>query len=209
MERIQSEIRVVFKWLHKMILFIDHNDSFVHNLIAWFKENSRAKVQIVNCSDLNKVSLKKVKLVVFSPGPGHPKDYQSSISFYQKLPPALPFFGVCLGFQMMLLANGAKIVPVAKQPIHGKQIILQKNIESRLLPPNALKGYFVLYNSLGIEKNDLIFRNEFTLLSTHSKFALAAEHAQRPHLGVQFHPESFASPGGDFFMRHILKLLKC
>ncbi|MES2614045.1 MAG: hypothetical protein V4591_01380, partial [Bdellovibrionota bacterium] len=76
-------------------------------------------------------------------------------------------------------------------------------------PENALQGYFVLYNSLGVHKGDSVFQKNFNLLVSEGQFSLAAEHVSLPHVGVQFHPESFASPAGEYFMQCFLRLLNC
>lgn len=189
------------------ILFVDHHDSFVHSLISWFKKNYSGGIQIVTCNEFDKVNLQKIRAVVFSPGPGHPSEYVSSISFYRKIPPSIPFLGVCLGHQIMLYAHGAQLSQVASMPVHGAQIKISKKINSRLLPQNGLKGHFVLYNSLGIQVSDRVFQYNFTMLAANDKYVLAAEHKLFPHLGVQFHPESFASPAGSYFLQCFLKRL--
>ncbi len=192
------------------IIFVDHNDSFVCNLISWFQQNSKDEIVVLNCNELNKlkqkVLLRETRAVIFSPGPGHPCEYLSSIHFYQNLPAHIPFLGVCLGYQLMLYARGATLKQISEKPIHGQQVKLCKKISSRLLSANSLQGYFVLYNSLGVEIDDPVFQNKFKLLAA-KKYALAAEHVFLPHVGVQFHPESFASTGGDYFLRSFLRLL--
>ena len=191
------------------VLFVDHHDSFVNNLISWFKKNYSGDVVVAKCDELNKIKLRSISAVVFSPGPGHPSEYKSSLDFYKNLPPTIPFLGVCLGYQIMLYAHGAQLMQIAATPVHGQQVKIGKKVSSHLLPPDVLQGYFVLYNSLGIELNDSVFQKDFVLLASKGKFSLAAEHVLFPRVGVQFHPESFASIGGDYFMRSFLRLIQC
>lgn len=189
------------------LLFINHQDSFVYNLINWFHAKSNQKIEVIDSQKLKASRLKNLDGVVFSPGPGHAKDYPASLSFYADLPPTIPFLGVCLGYQIMLYAHGAKISRVQKIPLHGQQILLRKNSNSQFLSSQALQGYFVLYNSLGIEKNDPVFYDRFQLLATHKRISMAAEHRDKCHIGVQFHPESFASPNGRVILNDFLKLI--
>lgn len=189
------------------ILFVDHHDSFVNNLVCWFKRNYHGDVLIVQSSELHKVRIKNLSAVIFSPGPGHPVEYKNSIAFYLGLPKHIPFLGVCLGFQIMLCAHGATLEQVAKIPVHGRQIKLSKAKPSQFLQQDALHGYFVRYNSLGVRVNDIVFCKDIALLAGQGEFAMAVEHVQLPRIGVQFHPESFASPGGEHFMRSFLKLV--
>ena len=56
-----------------MIYVIDHNDSFTHNVVHQFALFDR-----VVCDNYNEISEKKIQqssTIVFSPGPGSPKDY--------------------------------------------------------------------------------------------------------------------------------------
>ena len=57
-----------------MIYIIDHQDSFTWNVVHQFSIFDK-----VYCSDyfnINKRILEKSKTIVFSPGPGSPKDYK-------------------------------------------------------------------------------------------------------------------------------------
>ena len=56
-----------------MIYIIDHKDSFTHNVIHQFENFDN--VECDNFNKINKKNLNKAKVIVFSPGPGGPKDY--------------------------------------------------------------------------------------------------------------------------------------
>ena len=56
-----------------MIYVIDHNDSFTHNVVQQFSLFD--KVECDNYGNINEIKLKKAKVIVFSPGPGNPKNY--------------------------------------------------------------------------------------------------------------------------------------
>ena len=66
-----------------MIYLIDHEDSFTYNL-AHILENFD-EVYVSNYFKVNDTKLNKASLVVFSPGPGEPKDYPRSNQLYKKL----------------------------------------------------------------------------------------------------------------------------
>ena len=63
-----------------MIYLIDHQDSFTYNL-AHLLENFD-DVYVSNYFKINNEKLRQSSLVVFSPGPGEPKDYPKSNSIY-------------------------------------------------------------------------------------------------------------------------------
>ena len=65
-----------------MIYVIDHKDSFTHNVVHQF-----SLFDEVECDNYNKIKekkLKKASVIIFSPGPGNPKNYPSSSKIYKK-----------------------------------------------------------------------------------------------------------------------------
>ena len=61
-----------------MIYVIDHKDSFTHNVVHQF-----SLFDNVECDDFSKINnskLNQASTIVFSPGPGSPKDYPLSWS---------------------------------------------------------------------------------------------------------------------------------
>ena len=66
-----------------MIYVIDHNDSFTHNVVHQFSLYD--EVECDNYNNLSKTKLTKAKVIVFSPGPGNPKNYTSTSRLYKKI----------------------------------------------------------------------------------------------------------------------------
>ena len=83
-----------------MIYIIDHQDSFTWNVVHQFSEFD--EVYCSNYFDINKKLLDKSKTIVFSPGPGSPKDYPTSINIYNKYKGTKKIIGICLGYQLIL-----------------------------------------------------------------------------------------------------------
>ena len=65
-----------------MIYIIDHNDSFTHNVVHQFSLFD--KVECDNYNKINKNKLTKASTIVFSPGPGNPKDYPTTSKIYKE-----------------------------------------------------------------------------------------------------------------------------
>ena len=65
-----------------MIYIIDHNDSFTHNVVHQFSLFD--EVECDNYYAINKSKLEKASVIIFSPGPGNPKNYPSSSKIYKK-----------------------------------------------------------------------------------------------------------------------------
>ena len=66
-----------------MIYIIDHKDSFTHNVVHQFENFD--DVYCDNFNDIKQSKLNEAKVVVFSPGPGSPKDYPNSSKIYKEL----------------------------------------------------------------------------------------------------------------------------
>ena len=106
-----------------MIYVIDHKDSFTHNVVhqlSLFDD-----VECDNYNNFNKIKLNKAKVIVFSPGPGNPKNYPLTSKIYNQFKGKKKIIGICLGFQQILFCEGAKII---------EQNNLKDFDEARLLP---------------------------------------------------------------------------
>ena len=55
-----------------MIYVIDHNDSFTHNVVHQFALFD--KVECDNYDKINENKIKHASTIIFSPGPGNPKN---------------------------------------------------------------------------------------------------------------------------------------
>ena len=101
-----------------MIYLIDHQDSFTYNLMHLLENFD--EVFVSNFFEINNKKLDQSSLVVFSPGPGEPKDYPRSNQLYKKLKGKKKILGICLGFQL-ILHNEKGII------VQQKKILLQKS----------------------------------------------------------------------------------
>jgi anthranilate/para-aminobenzoate synthase component II len=182
------------------LLFIDHFDSFSNNILSWFLHTGYDVHRVFSPSKemqlLLNESLEVYDGAIFSPGPGHPSEYLQSLDLLKKFPLQKPFLGICLGHQILMHAFGGIVAKVDLNPLHGRRILFTLVEPSSYLPTLAKMGKVVTYHSLGTPSNDEIFRKEIKLVAEHSHTALIAEHRKAPWIGVQFHPESFASLHG-------------
>ena len=79
---------------------IDHQDSFTFNLAHLL--GNFDEVYVSNYFEINKNKLHRSSMVVFSPGPGEPRDYPKSSSIYFQMKGKKKILGICLGFQQIL-----------------------------------------------------------------------------------------------------------
>lgn len=106
------------------ILVVDHQDSFVHTLVNYVRQ-SGAKVVTLR-PHLARAALEKdtaPDLVLLSPGPGSPSDFQLNATLDILVRKRIPTFGVCLGLQGMVEYFGGKL-GVLGTPVHGKPSVV-------------------------------------------------------------------------------------
>ena len=118
-----------------MIYVIDHKDSFTHNVVHQFSLFDKVKCD--NYNNVDKVKLSKAEVIVFSPGPGSPKNYPLTSKIYNQFKGKKKIIGICLGFQQILFCEGAKIIEQNKI-YHGYQSSVEVNSRNSLFKKNHI-----------------------------------------------------------------------
>lgn len=183
------------------ILLVDHEDSFVHTLANYFRQTG-ATVNTVRTPVPEEIFDRlNPDLVVLSPGPGSPSDFDCKATIKKARARELPIFGVCLGLQALAEAYGGDLRQLAV-PMHGKP--------SRIRVLEAGLVFEGLGREVTVGRYHSIFADPATL---HRDFMITAEsedgtimgieHTREPVAAVQFHPESIMTLGGDAGMRMI------
>ncbi|SNZ17348.1 anthranilate synthase component 2 [Natronoarchaeum philippinense] len=182
-----------------MILVIDNYDSFAYNLVQFVAEAEIRAAErrgeeptepVVRRND--EIGVEEIRAldpdgIVVSPGPGTPADAGVSIPVFSET--EYPALGVCLGHQALCSAHGAPVVH-APEVVHGKPSTVRHDGDALFegLPEAFEVGR---YHSLAVEREDL----PESLVETartdgEQAILMAVRHHDRPHFGVQFHPES-------------------
>lgn len=183
------------------ILLVDHEDSFVHTLANYFRQTG-ATVNTVRTPVPEEIfeSLNP-DLVVLSPGPGSPTDFDCKATIKKARARNLPIFGVCLGLQALAEAYGGELRQLAV-PMHGKPSRI------RVLEPGLV--FSGLGKEVTVGRYHSIFADPATLprdfmitAESEDGTIMGIEHAREPVAAVQFHPESIMTLGGDAGMRMI------
>ena len=183
-----------------MIYVIDHKDSFTHNVV-----HQLSLFDNVECDDfskINKSKLNQASTIVFSPGPGSPKDYPLTSKIYKKFKGKKRIIGICLGFQQILFSEGAKIIQQNKI-YHGFQSEVLVNKSSRLFDEGT-KFKVGRYHSLKLEEPFYAENFDITMRCVNSKIAMSFENNKDKIYGFQFHPESFLTINGNLLIKKIL-----
>jgi anthranilate synthase len=183
------------------ILLVDHEDSFVHTLANYFRQTG-AIVTTVRTPVADEVfDTVQPDLVVLSPGPGSPKDFDCASTIRKARGRALPIFGVCLGLQALAEAFGGELRQL-HIPMHGKPSrirVTKPGVVFSGLPKEVTVGR---YHSIFADPVRL--PDEFMVTAeTEDGVIMAFEHKREPIAAVQFHPESIMSLGHNAGMRMI------
>ena len=181
----------------KKVLLIDHDDSFVHMLADYFRQVG-ASVTVVRHVHAQEMLKRKWDLLVLSPGPGRPEDFKIAKTIDTAIEQKLPIFGVCLGVQAIGEYFGGTLGQLG-QPAHGRPSRVQVRGGKLMqnLPNEIVIGR---YHSLFVERDSVPDVLHVTA-TTEDGVAMAIEHKTLPVGGVQFHPESLMSLGGEVGLR--------
>jgi len=183
-----------------MIYVIDHKDSFTHNVVHQF-----SLFDDVECDDFNEINkskLNKASTIIFSPGPGSPKNYPLSSKIYKKFKGKKRIIGICLGFQQILFSEGAKIIEQNKI-YHGFQSQIIVNKSSKLFNEGQ-KFNVGRYHSLKLKEPFFAKNFDITMRCVISGVAMSFENNIDKIYGFQFHPESFLTVNGKLLIKKIL-----
>ncbi|MCB2187735.1 MAG: aminodeoxychorismate/anthranilate synthase component II [Deltaproteobacteria bacterium] len=186
-----------------MIVLIDNYDSFTYNLAQALGALGREITVLRNDAvAAREIADLEPEALVISPGPGRPEDAGITCEAIETYAGRVPILGVCLGHQAIGLVFGARVVR-AKNLLHGKT--------SRVFHDG--RGLFGgLRNPLVAARYHSLVVPEDSVASplTVSAYTIGGEVmglriAEKAVEGVQFHPESMATPQGPRMLANFLE----
>ncbi|NQV71272.1 MAG: anthranilate synthase component I [Pseudohongiella sp.] len=169
-------------------LMVDHQDSFVHNLAAYFRQCSVELTTLRPEAARKYLKDQRVDLLILSPGPSTPEHFAMKATIDMALAQGIPIFGVCLGLQGIVEYFGGDLTQLG-YPMHGKQSLITHQ-GSALFAGIASEFSAGRYHSLIAKTVPACLR--VTAISEDNS-VMAIEHQSLPIQAVQFHPESIMS----------------
>ncbi len=187
------------------LLFVDHQDSFVHTLANYVRQTGANVTTLRAGFPFDVLDKEKPDMVFLSPGPGRPADFEVAALVKACVERKLPVFGVCLGLQGMVEAFGGKL-GLLDYPMHGKPSLIT-NSQSGIFKgfPETFKAG--RYHSLYVETADLPSCLRKIAVSD-DNVVMAIEHTDLPVAAVQFHPESILTLRDDLGLKLITNVVQ-
>lgn len=182
------------------VVVVDHHDSYTWNLVHLVAGVTGVLPAVVQHDEATAAQVLRHSHVVLSPGPGRPDDPADfSVGRDVLLAGTRPVLGVCLGMQGLVAAYGGRVERVV--PGHG--VVARVRHDGTGLFAGVPQGFdAVRYHSLAAVELPPCLR--VTATDEVSGLTMAVAHADRPLVGVQFHPESVLSEHGAALVANFL-----
>ena len=186
------------------VLMIDHQDSFVHTLAAGFRAAGVELQTLRPPAARQALSSEVFDLVVLSPGPGRPADFDCQATLALCEQTGVPVFGVCLGLQAMIEYAGGTLAMLPR-PVHGSASSIVhdgSDLFRRINSPFSAGRYH------SIHAGQVPAEFAVTAHSADDQCVMAIEHRNRPWSAVQFHPESLltlADAAGEKLIHNVVR----
>ncbi len=187
----------------RTLLVVDNYDSFTWNLAqllgAVAGSSVRVRVVLNDAHTVDELIASDPWRVVISPGPGDPS--RAGVSNALIARSTAPLLGVCLGHQCLASVFGARVVRAA-EPVHGKSAAVHHH-QNGLFEGISSPFTAARYHSLAVDPASVPDCLEVTA-RTADGVVMALRHRERALYGVQFHPESVLTAGGEALVKNFL-----
>jgi anthranilate synthase/aminodeoxychorismate synthase-like glutamine amidotransferase len=187
-----------------VLLVIDNFDSFTYNLVQYFGQLGVEQRVFRNneITPKDAVAMKPDR-VLLSPGPCSPSEAGVTLDIIKAFAGRTPIFGVCLGHQAVGQYFGGNVVRAGRL-MHGKTSpINHKDTDVFKGLPQGFAA--TRYHSLLVERSTFPKDLEVTAETAEGE-VMGLRHKTLPIWGVQFHPESIATPCGMKILENFLEL---
>lgn len=182
-----------------MILLIDNNDSFTHNVLQLLQRVTTQTIHLRRGVEINIAEVEQYSHIIFSPGPGLPADFPIMAQVLQRYDTSKSILGICLGHQAICQYYGGTLSNLARV-VHGQATRVKCDPESILF--HGVESMVVgRYHSWVVQRLPDLLRVTAT---DDSALIMAVEHTSKRVYGVQFHPESYITKQGETILRNFI-----
>ncbi|MDP4798239.1 MAG: aminodeoxychorismate/anthranilate synthase component II [Crocinitomicaceae bacterium] len=182
------------------VLLIDFYDSFTYNIFHYL-ESCGADVSVIEDRAIKIDEVELYDAIIFSPGPGLPKDTCSMMPVLERYSHSKKILGICLGMQGIAVFYGEKLYNL-KHVKHGVSEQITIDNSSRIFTNLTENQTVGLYHSWAVELKE---NSQLEALGkSNENVLMALKNKHLPLYGVQFHPESILTHNGKEMLRNFL-----
>jgi len=203
------------------ILVFDNYDSFTYNLVHLVEKILHTKVEVYRNDQLDLEKVKQYDKIILSPGPGIPVEAGLLLPLINEYAASKSILGVCLGHQAIGESFGGTLINL-DTVYHGVATPVMTAGDRSAAGPDekgepavspSRTGLFAglpdvfevgRYHSWVISNDDFPAELEVTARDEQG-LIMALQHKRYDVQGVQFHPESVLTPGGEIILKNWLK----
>lgn len=163
------------------------------NILRMLKDRKCNVIVVPEYTSYKKILKLSPHGIFLSNGPGDPRNFKKAIKSVKKLVQYnIPIFGICLGHQILALANGATIKKM-KFGHHGSNHPIQ-NICTKKIFITSQNHNFV------VKKTNLPKKIKITYISLFDNTIQGIKINNKPIFSVQGHPEACPGPNDSSFL---------
>lgn len=183
------------------MVLIDCFDSFSYNLRDLLQQ-SVGPCEVQRVDRLRLSHIKRAEAIVLSPGPGTPQDYPILYELLRQYKEDIPFFGVCMGFQVIASFYGSHVTKAVK-PLHGKTstVVHQGHEMFEHIPQSFTITH---YHSLCVRQ---LTQPLISTAKSSDGMCMALAHERLPIWAAQYHPEAILTQYGNQLLENWKKVL--
>ena len=187
------------------ILVFDNYDSFTYNLVHLVEKITHGKVDVYRNDEIELDAVSAYDKIILSPGPGVPSEAGLLMPLIKAYAPTKSILGVCLGHQAIGEVFGGTLINL-DTVFHGVATPIKiLNPDAQILKGMGERIEVGRYHSWIVNDKGLPEELEITAVDDNG-FIMAMQHKVYDVQGVQFHPESILTPGGEQIMRNWLNV---
>jgi anthranilate synthase component 2 len=179
-------------------LVIDNYDSFTYNIVSCLFLAGAQVTVLQNTDDIELAERARPTHIVLSAGGGdaaNPADFGNSGDVLARFAGRVPVLGICLGHQIIARYLGGQ-VGLQGDVRHGRVSRLRLTAPSVLLHGMTEGTDVMRYHSSALRPDSLPAVARVTSVAADDNAVMSVEVPEERLFGVQFHPESIATPQG-------------
>lgn len=206
-EQIQNILYFCVQYFKQYILktiVIDNYDSFTYNLVRYIHIVTKLAPVVVRNNEFEIDYINDFDVIVFSPGPGLPKDAGLMMEVLKQYAKTKKILGVCLGHQAIaeFFGNELRQLAEVKHGVASELRIIKHDSLYAGVPNSSKVGR---YHSWVVDETKLSNELEVTAVADNT-IIMSFKHKKLPIFGVQYHPESILTTYGLKIIENFYKI---